>query len=219
MAHIKILAVSDVESKYIWDHFDPSVFRGVDLIISCGDLKAKYLDYLVTLIPAPLFYVHGNHDKGFLTMPPTGCDCIDGKLITYRGVRILGLGGCKSARTAAYEYNEYQMWRRVRKMESAIRKVGGVDILVSHAPAIGIGDDPGTMHEGFEALRHIDEVYSPALHLFGHVHLRASPTDPNAVYRLGSTTLINCTGYRIIDLPTPAEPTLPPQQTNFRFFR
>ena len=52
---LRILAVSDLESKFIWEHFDPELFRGVDLILSCGDLKASYLSYLVTMIPAPLF--------------------------------------------------------------------------------------------------------------------------------------------------------------------
>ncbi len=47
--------MSDFESKFIWDYFDPQVFKGVDVIISCGDLKASYLSYLVTMIPAPLY--------------------------------------------------------------------------------------------------------------------------------------------------------------------
>ena len=60
---MKILVVSDIESKFIWDHFDPERFRDVKMIISCGDLSARYLSFLVTMIPCPLFYVPGNHDK------------------------------------------------------------------------------------------------------------------------------------------------------------
>ena len=40
---MKILAISDVESKYLWDYFQPEKLEGVDLILSCGDLKASYL--------------------------------------------------------------------------------------------------------------------------------------------------------------------------------
>ena len=87
---IKLLAVSDFESKFIWDHFDPAVFKGTDLILSCGDLKASYLSYLVTMIPAPLFYVHGNHDGSYLHCPPEGCVDIDGKVVEYKGLRIGG---------------------------------------------------------------------------------------------------------------------------------
>ena len=38
---VRILAVSDEESTFIWEHFDPELFRGVDLLLSCGDLKAS----------------------------------------------------------------------------------------------------------------------------------------------------------------------------------
>ena len=50
---MRILAVSDTESEYIWDHFDESRFEGVDLMISCGDLKSQYLSFLITMIKAP----------------------------------------------------------------------------------------------------------------------------------------------------------------------
>ena len=59
---MKILAISDVESKYLWDYFQPEKLEGVDLILSCGDLKASYLTLLATFTHAPLLYVHGNHD-------------------------------------------------------------------------------------------------------------------------------------------------------------
>ena len=40
----------------------------VDLIISCGDLKAN-TSYLATMIHVPVFYVHGNHDTGYIDNP------------------------------------------------------------------------------------------------------------------------------------------------------
>lgn len=197
---IRILAVSDIESKYIWDYFDPKVFRDIDLIISCGDLKADYLSFLVTMIPAPLMYVHGNHDKGFKTRPPLGCECIDGKLAVFDGVRILGLGGCKTVRPEEHQYTEQQMWQRYKKLVPCIRKAGGVDILVSHAPALGLGDGPDAYHKGFEALRFIDEEHKPQIHLFGHKHLSGSPVARENVFLFGGTSMINATGYRIIDI-------------------
>ena len=75
---MKILVVSDIESKFIWDHFDPERFRDVKMMISCGDLSARYLSFLVTMIPCPLFYVPGNHDKKYEKEPPEGCVNIDG---------------------------------------------------------------------------------------------------------------------------------------------
>ncbi len=89
---MKILAVSDVESKYLWEYFDKSKLKDVDLIISCGDLDPYYLSFLVTMTTAPVLYVHGNHDGRYQSIPPEGCTCIDGRIYDYQGIRILGLG-------------------------------------------------------------------------------------------------------------------------------
>ena len=87
---MKILAVSDIESKYLWDYFEPKKLEGVELILSCGDLAAEYLSFLATFTHAPVLYVHGNHDAGYENRPPEGCICIEDEIFTYRGVRILG---------------------------------------------------------------------------------------------------------------------------------
>lgn len=90
---MKILAISDVESKYLWDYFQPEKLEGVDLILSCGDLKASYLTLLATFTHAPLLYVHGNHDTDYQRRPPEGCTCIEDTVYEVNGVRIAGLGG------------------------------------------------------------------------------------------------------------------------------
>ena len=46
---MKILVIADIESKALWDYYKPEKVRGVDLIISCGDLRPAYLEFLVTL--------------------------------------------------------------------------------------------------------------------------------------------------------------------------
>ena len=92
---MKILTVSDEECKALWDYYTPGRLKDYDLIISCGDLKASYLSFLVTMARCPLLYVHGNHDVRYAVSPPEGCDCIDDGLVVYNGVRILGLGGCR----------------------------------------------------------------------------------------------------------------------------
>ena len=90
---MKILAVSDVESKRYYDYYTRGSLDEFDLIIACGDLRKDYLEFLVTMANCPLVYVHGNHDDLFDTEPPEGCICIDGKVYVQDGVRILGLGG------------------------------------------------------------------------------------------------------------------------------
>ncbi|MBO6011778.1 MAG: metallophosphoesterase family protein [Oscillospiraceae bacterium] len=197
---MRILAVSDMESKFIWDHFDPSAFQGIDFIISCGDLKASYLSFIVSMIPAPLFYVHGNHDTEYLTRPPEGCIDIDGRVVSYRGLRIGGLGGCLGSSPEPFQFTEQEMSRRARRFEGEIKRKRGLDIFVSHAAPLGFGDGDDPFHKGFEAFCQIDAVHEPTLHFFGHKHLSGSPVNKKAVARLGNTTLVNATGYRVVDI-------------------
>lgn len=89
---MKILTVSDEECAALWDNYVPGRLKEYDLILSCGDLSARYLSFLVTMARCPLLYVHGNHDTNYNQVPPEGCDCIDDHIVTYNGVRILGLG-------------------------------------------------------------------------------------------------------------------------------
>ena len=59
---MKILAVSDVESKRFYEFYRPGRLKGIDMILSCGDLHPEYLEFLVTMAHCPVLYVHGNHD-------------------------------------------------------------------------------------------------------------------------------------------------------------
>lgn len=196
---MKILVVSDVESKFLYDHFDRERFRDVKMIISCGDLPARYLSFLVTMLPVPLFYVPGNHDKRYVKEPPEGCVSIDGRVVEYQGIRIMGLGGCRSPREAIFEYTDAQMWKRVKKLEPQIRRAKGIDIFVSHAPSLGLGDGTDQFHQGFEAFRYIDDVYKPDIHFYGHLHTSENPMDRRAIYPYHDTVMVNGTGYKVID--------------------
>ena len=41
---MKILAISDEESKLLWDYFDRKYLADIDLILACGDLDPRYLE-------------------------------------------------------------------------------------------------------------------------------------------------------------------------------
>ena len=53
---MKILVLADVESKYLWDYFEKEKLEGIDLILSCGDLKADYLSFLASFLKC-LYYM------------------------------------------------------------------------------------------------------------------------------------------------------------------
>lgn len=169
---MKILAIGDEESKYLWDFFDKSKLEGIDLIISCGDLDPRYLSFLATFSNVPVLYVHGNHDEIYDTVPPEGCICIEDKVYVHKGVRIMGLGGSMRYRPGSHQYTEMEMRMRYAKMKLRFQFIGGVDILVTHAPARQLNDGEDLPHQGFQVFRSILDTYHPKYFLHGHVHMQ-----------------------------------------------
>ena len=167
---MKILALADEESPALWEYYVPGRLKEYDLVISCGDLSAKYLEFIATMGRAPVLYVPGNHDVRYVQEPPEGCDCIDGQFVTFNGVRILGLGGCRWYRPGPYQVTEKQMRKKIRRLKFQLWRHKGVDIVVTHAPPEGVGDGEDNAHRGFEALIDLIDKYKPTYLLHGHVH-------------------------------------------------
>ena len=199
---MRILALADEECLSLWDYYTPGKLDGIDLILSCGDLKASYLSFLVTMGKAPLFYVHGNHDDSYAQKPPEGCECIDDQLITYQGLRILGLGGSMFYSGGEHQYTDAQMRRRIHRLQRKIRRAGGVDIVVTHTPPTGLGDSDDYAHRGSDALREFLDKYHPRYLVHGHVHLRYGAEVPRVI-EYGDTKIINaCERYSFdVDMP------------------
>ena len=197
---MKILCIADEELNAFWDHYVPGRLREYDLILSSGDLKAAYLSFIVTMARAPLMYVHGNHDTGYAVTEPEGCDSIDGQMVEYRGLRILGLGGCLWYRPGAHQYSEKEMRKRIRKLRWQIAKYGGVDIIVTHAPPRGVGDGEDRAHQGFETFLELMDAYRPRYLLHGHVHLSYG-RDRTREREYHDTKVINVCEKYVLEIP------------------
>ena len=168
---MRILAIADEESSYLWDHFDKSKLEGIDLIISCGDLHPHYLSFLATFTSAPVLYVRGNHDEKYDRIPPDGCICIDDTIYVHEGIRILGRGGSMRYRPGSNQFTEKEMRRRVARLRFQLFRHRGFDILATHAPAYQLGDGRDLPHQGFRTFRTLMDKYHPRYLLHGHVHL------------------------------------------------
>lgn len=168
---MNIMVLSDTESKSLWDYFEKEKLEGIDLILSCGDLKAQYLSFLSCFTKAPILYVHGNHDVRYEQQPPEGCICIEDKIYTVNGIRILGLGGSMRYKTGAHQYSQKEMNRRIRKLRFLLWRHKGFDILLTHSPAQGINDGDDLPHQGFEGFVKLMDKYSPKYFCHGHVHI------------------------------------------------
>ena len=188
---MKILAVSDEESNILWSERVREIAHDVDVVVSCGDLRREYLEFLVTMINAPLLYVFGNHDE----YGPEGGICIDGKLYELEGVRFLGLGGSMRYRQGKNMYTEGEMAMRFWKVWPKIWLKGGFDVLVTHAPAKGYGDLDDIAHRGFGIFNRIIERYHPRYMLHGHIHSSYGRIQKEYVHEAG-TAIINVCGYK-----------------------
>lgn len=207
---MKILFLSDEECPALWDYYVPGRLADYQLIISCGDLKASYLSFLVTMARCPVLYVHGNHDTRYRDNPPEGCDCIDGKVVEYNGIRIMGLGGCRKYHPGDHQYTDRQMRGRILKLRWPMRKARGIDILVTHAPAEGLGDAEDVAHWGFPSLRTFLDRYQPAYHVHGHVHMTYGQNISRTMDYNG-TTVINAYERYTLELP---DREVPPKKRN-----
>jgi Icc-related predicted phosphoesterase len=193
MGPMHILAVADRRHRALYDYFDPDRWRDIDLVLSCGDLDASYLSFLVTVIHAPLLYVPGNHDERYLKNPPEGCDSVDGVVVKIKGIRVGGLGGSMWYNGRDLQYTEHQMRGRVKKLVRSAKKLGGLDIFISHAPPREIHDLEDQCHRGFDAFRYLMEELRPKIFLHGHNHEIYHQKDRESVVE--GVRVINACGY------------------------
>ena len=195
---MRILAVSDVPSDRYYTYYRPGMLNQFDLILSCGDLRPEYLEFLVTMAGCPLVYVHGNHDDSY-GREPQGCICADDRIVEINGLRILGLGGSFRYRDGQYMYTEREMAARIRRLWLPLKQHRGFDILLTHAPALGLNDFDSVPHRGFECFHTLMERYEPAYFIHGHIHLNYDFRLPQRCEK-GATTVINAYDCCVIDI-------------------
>ncbi len=198
---MKILLVADEPSKALWDYYDGEKLKGIDLILSAGDLPPQYLSFLVTFANCPLLYVHGNHDGVYSRNNPDGCIDIDGHVYNFGGIRIFGLGGSMEYSQGPHQYTEKQMSSRVRKARFSLMRNHGFDILLTHAAIRGVDDQDDLPHRGFEVFDTLLEKYKPRYMVHGHVHMNYGRSIPRTLQHR-ETTVINAFERYVLEYET-----------------
>ncbi len=202
---MRILALSDNVVSHIYSPAITQRFADVDLIVGCGDLPVAYLEYIVTLLPAPLVYVPGNHDPDSYRIP--GGINIDGHVINVGGFWIMGLGGSQRYKNRGrHQYTEFDMSLRVarllpRLLYNRIRYGRAMDVLVTHSPAWGIHDAMDVAHTGFRIFLRLIGWFRPRLMLHGHTHILQNIQVAETEYR--GCRIINVFPARTVTLSQP----------------
>ena len=207
---MRILALSDEPSQRLWGELCREALRDVDLILSAGDLPAKYLSFLTCFTNAPIVYVPGNHDDRYAKEPPEGCLCADGRIVLVKGVRILGLGGSLRYRPDGINmYSEKEMSGRISALGRRIRSSGGFDILLTHAPIRGLGDQEDLCHRGFDCFGPLLDRWRPAVMVHGHVHQAYSGAHFLRERDWNGIPVIHASTSHEFDLPETPDPKQP----------
>jgi len=214
----RILAIADEVAEVLYgdalDRLRP------DVVLSCGDLPFEYLENLVTRAGVPLVYVLGNHDPdprsktehgpgwpviGYAADEPPpgpqGCDSAEGRVIKAAGLYVAGLGGSIRYKEGPNQYTQGEMRGRTLRLEARARlQLGfrrGIDVLIAHAPPLGVGDGKDHAHQGFAAFHRLVGQLKPKVLVHGHVH----PVQRRLADRvLGPTLVVNAIPYRLLEV-------------------
>ncbi|MDR2793844.1 MAG: metallophosphoesterase [Treponema sp.] len=215
---MKILCISDHLDPLVYTASIKERFKDVDLILSAGDLPQDYLDFVITSLNKPLLSVYGNHEleglskRSYDSAPVlweredekfgSGVIHIGSKIKIERKIIFAGLGGSMRYNTGENQYTDFQMLMEIVRLIPRLlfnRLIYGrfVDILLTHAPPLGIHDKPDLCHKGFKPFLWFMKTFKPKYLVHGHIHLYDLSDIRVTAYH--DTQVINAYGHYIID--------------------
>jgi len=206
---MKILCISDQIDPLIYSSGIKQRYYDVDMILSAGDLPIDYLDFIISLLNKPAFYILGNHytedlaeNKDFGEIYSFGAVCADRKVHFKDGLIIAGLGGSMRYNNGENQFSDFQMYLRMFKLIPALilnRIFRGrwLDILLTHSAPRGIHDKTDKCHTGFKCFLWFMRAFRPKYLVHGHIHIYDLSELRTTKYH--DTLVINAYSHYIID--------------------
>ncbi len=214
---IRALAVSDQIDPRIHSASLKERMPDVQIVFGCGDIPARYLEFLADALDRPVYFVLGNHleeltrlGEGGKHYEPMGCVDLGGRVVRdpFTGLILAGLPGSpKYCDVGTEQYSETEVFWKIARMIprllwNRLRHGRALDVLITHAPPRDVNDRSDPAHRGFKAIRRFLQWFKPTYQLHGHVHLydRSQPFST----QFEETTVINVYPFQLLDIETPA---------------
>jgi hypothetical protein len=222
---MKILCIADHIDPLVYSAGIKQRFKEIGLVLSAGDLPLNYYDFIMSTLNKPLLFVFGNHNlKGMehyrgvsealgrfsplrreAEVPATGAVYINGRVRREKGVLVAGLGGSRWYNGGENQYTDLQAYLRLallapRLLLNRLRFGRYLDVLLTHAPPLGVHDGQDPCHRGFKALLWFMRVFKPRFLVHGHIHLYSG--DAARVSQYSQTTVVNAYEHALIEVPT-----------------
>lgn len=214
---IRALAVSDQIDPRIHSSSLKERMPDVQIVFGCGDIPARYLEFLADALDRPVYFVLGNHLEELTRLgergkhyEPMGCVDLGGKVLRdpFTGMILAGLPGSpKYCDVGTEQYSEWEILWKIARMTprllwNRLRHGRALDVLVTHSPPRDVNDRTDPAHRGFKAIRRFLHWFKPAYQLHGHVHLY-DRSEPFAT-RFEDTHVVNVYPYQLLDIEPPA---------------
>lgn len=208
---MNILAVSDEEQGIIYSPNISWRFRHIDLAIGCGDLSYNYLEYIISMLDIPLYYVRGNHAPNVEIgheherREPWGAIDLHKRVICEpsSGLLMAGIEGSLRYNYGPHQYSQLEMWFNAFSLVpglilNRLRYGRYLDLLVTHAPPWKIHDQDDLPHQGAHAFNWLIKVFQPLFHLHGHIHIYRADAIRDTL--IGQTMVTNTFGFREVKI-------------------
>jgi uncharacterized protein len=195
---VRILAICDEVDKRLYGTGIEAKRGQFDLLLSCGDLPAYYIDYVASMLSVPTFGIHGNHDGTLARNQHADGDGADwgmielhGRTVMEQGLLIGGFDGSLRYNRGSYQFTEGGMRNQI---------LGMVPQLLLNRARYDQEDRP---HQGFKVFRWFLKTFRPRYHLHGHIHIYNNKTITRT--RFHKTDVINVYPYRELQVWPNAE--------------
>lgn len=212
---MRTLVVSDKVEAALYSGSIVDRFGDVDLVLSCGDLPFYYIEFIVSMLNKPTYYVFGNHGsevqyhsgKGGtwqMASEPQGAMNLHCRTQKTGPLLLAGLeGSMRYNYSSNSQYTDTEMWFNIYRLfpkllYNRLRYGRWLDVLITHSPPLGIHDKADLAHTGFRSFLPFMRWFKPRYLLHGHIHLYRHNEITQTQYY--NTEIINVYPYRVLEL-------------------